>query len=210
MWLCKNVRHEGSTVHFVIPDGDMALSGIKQGDQISSINGEKRPESGLTLSAWVNKYGGDVESFLPCTVQLRRPVVAALPVAVQEQQQQRLGQLIAVFSPFVEKVLKQIHPNLTISEPSKTYVIGYLEHVVEMVFDHMLRTGSSSSLTITPIVLNEAAKSILPGALSKHAISEMCKASSKLKNSVNSVVVPWPVRAGLEFDFPFSVVSLFP
>jgi hypothetical protein len=212
-WLYANIRHEDGTVHFVIPDGDMALSGIKEGDQIVSINGEKRPsdESGLNLSAWIKKYGGEkkkIESFLPCTIQLRRPVVVVLPVAVQEQQQQRLGQLITVFSPFVEKVLKQIHPNLTMSEPSKTYVIGYLEHVVEMLFDRMLRTGSSSSLTITPIVLNEAAKSILPGELSKHAIQEMNKASGKFKNSVNSAgQVPPPVRAGLQFDFPLSAVS---
>ncbi|XP_060951656.1 histone H2B 1/2-like [Limanda limanda] len=89
-----------------------------------------------------------------------------------------------VYSNYVHKVLKQVHPNTSIS----TKAMGIMNSFVSDIFERI--AGEASHLaqynkrsTITSREIQTAVRLLLPGELAKHAVSEGTKAVTKYTSS---------------------------
>ena len=88
------------------------------------------------------------------------------------------------YSVYVYKVLKQVHPDTSISSKA----VGIMNSFVNDIFERI--TGEASRLahyskcsTITSREIQTAMCLLLPGELAKHAVSEGTKAVTKYTSS---------------------------
>ena len=88
------------------------------------------------------------------------------------------------YSVFVYKVLKQVHPDTSISSKA----MGIMNSFVKDIFEHI--TGEASRLAcynkrsaITSREIQTAVRLLLPGELAKHAMSKGTKAVTKYTSS---------------------------
>lgn len=88
------------------------------------------------------------------------------------------------YSSYIFRVLKQCHPDMSISRKAMSIMNSFVNDIFE-------RTASESSKlaaynkrsTITSREIQTAVRLILPGELSKHAVSEATKATAKYNGS---------------------------
>ncbi|KAI4490818.1 hypothetical protein M0804_003762 [Polistes exclamans] len=88
------------------------------------------------------------------------------------------------YAIYIYKVLKQVHPDTGISSKA----MGIMNSFVNDVFDRIAAESSKLALynhrsTITSREVQTAVRLILPGELSKHAVSEGTKAVTKYTGS---------------------------
>lgn len=81
---------------------------------------------------------------------------------------------------YIYKVLKQVHPNTGISRKA----MGIMNSFINDIFERIATEASHLALyskrsTLSSREIHTAVKLLLPGELSKHAISEGTKAVSK-------------------------------
>lgn len=90
------------------------------------------------------------------------------------------------FNTYIFKVLKQVHPDTRISSQSTRQLSSLLEllaiKISEIAHSLTMRYGKQ---TITSREIQSAVKLIMPGQLSKHAVSEGTKAVTKYNASVS-------------------------
>ena len=75
------------------------------------------------------------------------------------------------------KVLKQVHPDTSISSK----IMGIMNSFVNDIFEHIASEAPAS--TITSCEVQTAVRLLLPGELAKHAVSEGTKAVTKYTSS---------------------------
>lgn len=88
------------------------------------------------------------------------------------------------YSIYIFKVLKQVHPDTGISSKA----MGIMNSFINDIFDQLGAEATRLShynkkLTITSREIQTAVRLLLPGELSKHAISEGTKAVTKYTSS---------------------------
>ena len=81
---------------------------------------------------------------------------------------------------YIYKVLKQVHPDMGISSKAMGILNSFVNDIFERIASEASRLAQySKKSTLSSREVQTAVKLLLPGELSKHAISEGTKAVSK-------------------------------
>lgn len=81
---------------------------------------------------------------------------------------------------YIFKVLKQVHPDMGISSKAMGILNSFVNDIFERIASEASRLAQySKKSTLSSREVQTAVKLLLPGELSKHAISEGTKAVSK-------------------------------
>ena len=88
------------------------------------------------------------------------------------------------YSTYVYKVLKQVHPDTGISNKAMAIMNSFVGDIFERIANESSKLASyNKKSTITSREIQTAVRLILPGELSKHAVSEGTKAVTKFTSS---------------------------
>ncbi|NXT63306.1 H2B1A protein, partial [Chaetops frenatus] len=89
-----------------------------------------------------------------------------------------------VFSVYIYKVLKQVHPDLGISSKAMSIMNSFVNDMFEqLALEASHLAQYSQRATISSREVQTAARLLLPGELAKHAVSEGTKAVTKYTSS---------------------------
>ncbi|NWZ88041.1 H2B1A protein, partial [Poecile atricapillus] len=89
-----------------------------------------------------------------------------------------------VFSVYIYKVLKQVHPDLAISSKAMSIMNSFVNDMFEHLASEASRLAQySHRATISSREVQAAVRLLLPGQLAQHAVSEGTKAVSKYTSS---------------------------
>lgn len=84
------------------------------------------------------------------------------------------------YSVYIYKVLKQVHPNTGISSKAMSIMNSFVSDLFERLASEASKLSNySNTKTLTSREIQTAVRLILPGELSKHAVSEGTKAVTK-------------------------------
>ncbi|KLO13535.1 histone H2B [Schizopora paradoxa] len=84
------------------------------------------------------------------------------------------------YSSYIYKVLKQVHPDTGISNKAMAILNSFVNDIFERIATEASKLASySKKSTISSREIQTAVRLILPGELSKHAISEGTKSVTK-------------------------------
>jgi len=84
------------------------------------------------------------------------------------------------YSSYIYKVLKQVHPDTGISNKAMAILNSFVNDIFERIAEEASRLSQySKKSTISSREIQTAVRLILPGELSKHAISEGTKSVTK-------------------------------
>ena len=90
------------------------------------------------------------------------------------------------FHIFIHRVLKQVHPNQGISKVAMTIMNSFACDMFErLASESATLLKYSSAKTMSARALQTAVRLLLPGELSKHAISEGTKAVTKYNSALS-------------------------
>lgn len=87
---------------------------------------------------------------------------------------------IETYSSYIYKVLKQVHPDVGISKRAMSIMNSFVNDTFERLAEeavHLARYNRKATLTSREI--QTSVRLLLPGELSKHAVSEGTKAVTK-------------------------------
>lgn len=88
------------------------------------------------------------------------------------------------YSTYIYKVLKQVHPDTGISNKAMAILNSFVNDIFERIASEASKLASySKKSTISSREIQTAVRLILPGELSKHAISEGTKSVTKFSSS---------------------------
>ena len=84
------------------------------------------------------------------------------------------------YSPYIFKVLRQVHPDTGISNKGMLIMNSFVNDIFDRISGEAGKLVSySKSKTLTSREIQTAIRLILPGELAKHAVSEGTKAVTK-------------------------------
>ncbi|KAM0752426.1 histone-fold-containing protein [Meredithblackwellia eburnea MCA 4105] len=88
------------------------------------------------------------------------------------------------YSTYIYKVLKQVHPDTGISNKAMLILNSFVNDIFERIAGEASKLASyNKKSTISSREIQTSVRLILPGELSKHAISEGTKAVTKFSSS---------------------------
>ncbi|KIY70519.1 histone-fold-containing protein [Cylindrobasidium torrendii FP15055 ss-10] len=88
------------------------------------------------------------------------------------------------YSSYIYKVLKQVHPDTGISNKAMAILNSFVNDIFERIATEASKLASySKKSTISSREIQTSVRLILPGELSKHAISEGTKSVTKYSSS---------------------------
>ncbi|KNH04281.1 hypothetical protein XU18_0685 [Perkinsela sp. CCAP 1560/4] len=94
---------------------------------------------------------------------------------------------ISTWSTYVHRVLKEVHPNLGVTTKGMKIMNSFAEDMFDRIHLEAIAVSKlSKSKTLSARELQTSARLLLPGELSKHAMSEGTKAVAKYSASVAS------------------------
>mmetsp|Transcript_16662 Transcript_16662/g.47516 ORF Transcript_16662/g.47516 Transcript_16662/m.47516 type:complete len:120 (-) Transcript_16662:114-473(-) len=107
-----------------------------------------------------------------------------MPPATDKEAPKRTKKRTQSYSSYIFKVLKQVHPKLRISKQA----MSVMESCVTDTFERLATEASklsrlSKKETMSSREVQSAVRLVFPGELSKHAVSEGCKAVMKYNSS---------------------------
>merc|ERR1719446_854910 len=84
------------------------------------------------------------------------------------------------YTSYIYKVLKQVHPKMRISKQAMSIMESCVNDTFERIAQEASRLSRLSKRdTMSSREIQSAVRLVLPGELSKHAVSEGCKAVMK-------------------------------
>ena len=90
------------------------------------------------------------------------------------------------YSSYIYKVLKQVHPDTGISRRAMSIMNSFVNDTFERVASEAIRLARyNKKKTLTSREIQTGVRLMLPGELSKHAVSEGTKAVTKYTSSLN-------------------------
>ena len=124
----------------------------------------------------------------------KAPAKAAKPAAVPkaaeaggEEKKKRKGGVKKrkeSYASYIFKVLKQVHPDTGISNKAMSIMNSFVNDIFERIAQEASKLSSyNQRSTISSREVQTAVRLILPGELSKHAVSEGTKAVTKYTSS---------------------------
>jgi len=88
------------------------------------------------------------------------------------------------YSSYIYKVLKQVHPDKSISKKAMSIMNSFINDIFEKICAEAARlVRYTKKSTLSSREIQSAVRLLLPGELAKHAISEGTKAVSKYSTS---------------------------
>jgi histone H3/H4 len=100
------------------------------------------------------------------------------------QARRRTKKPTETFNTYIYRVLKQVHPDMGISQKSMSIMNAFVHDIFERIAREASRLTSYNKLqTISSREIQTSVRLTLPGELAKHAISEGTKAVSKFRSS---------------------------
>ena len=88
------------------------------------------------------------------------------------------------YSSYIFKVLRQVHPDTSISRKAMSIMNSFVNDIFERVAHEASKLSAyNKRSTITSREIQTAVRLILPGELAKHAVSEATKAVTKYESS---------------------------
>lgn len=89
------------------------------------------------------------------------------------------------YSVYIHRVLKQVHPDLSISNKSMNIMNSFVEDLFDRIADEAAKLSNlgGKGKTISNRAIQSAVRLVLPDELARHAISEGTKALHKFSNS---------------------------
>ena len=112
--------------------------------------------------------------------------LAKMDVSLRLGQRRKLNLLPVLSNGLFKKVLKQVHPNLGISQKAMSIMESFCHDLFERIASEAARLARyNKKAIIQPRDIQTAVKLILGGELAKHAVSEATKALSKYEASRN-------------------------
>lgn len=88
------------------------------------------------------------------------------------------------FALYIYKVLKQVHPETGVSKKSMSIMNSFINDIFDRLADEAVRLiRYNKKRTLSSREIQTAVRLLLPGELSKHAVSEGTKAVSKYTTS---------------------------
>ncbi|TPX30216.1 hypothetical protein SmJEL517_g03526 [Synchytrium microbalum] len=88
------------------------------------------------------------------------------------------------YSTYIYKVLKQVHPDTGISNKAMSIMNSFVNDIFERIATEASKLASyNKRSTISSREIQTSVRLILPGELSKHAVSEGTKAVTKYQSS---------------------------
>ena len=91
------------------------------------------------------------------------------------------------YQTYIHKVLKQVHPEIGVSKKSMSIMNSFIADIFQRIAGEAGKLASyNSKATLSSREIQTACKLVLPGELSKHAVSEGTKAVTKFLGSSQS------------------------
>jgi histone H2B len=88
------------------------------------------------------------------------------------------------FNTYIYKVLKQVHPEIGISNKAMSIMNSFVNDIFERVAEEASRLAAyNKRSTISSREIQTSVRLILPGELAKHAVSEGTKAVTKYQST---------------------------
>ncbi|KAI9510298.1 histone-fold-containing protein [Russula earlei] len=108
---------------------------------------------------------------------------AAKKTASEEKKKRRKVRK-ETYSSYIYKVLKQVHPDTGISNKAMAILNSFVNDIFERIATEASKLAAySKKSTISSREIQTAVRLILPGELSKHAISEGTKSVTKFSSA---------------------------
>ncbi|WVR04963.1 histone H2B [Kwoniella sp. DSM 27419] len=109
---------------------------------------------------------------------------AKTSAAPKDGAKKRSKKRVESYSSYIYKVLKQVHPDTGISNKAMAILNSFVSDIFERIASEASKLASyNHRSTISSREIQTAVRLILPGELSKHAISEGTKAVTKYSSS---------------------------
>ncbi|KAL8293082.1 hypothetical protein RQP46_000776 [Phenoliferia psychrophenolica] len=135
---------------------------------------EKKPASTASKAPASKKPAGKAPA---------KKAVKKTPAADGEKKKKRKTRK-ETYSTYVYKVLKQVHPDTGISNKAMLILNSFVNDIFERIAGEASKLASyNKKSTISSREIQTSVRLILPGELSKHAISEGTKAVTKFSSS---------------------------
>nr|7WLR_D Chain D, Histone H2B [Komagataella pastoris]7WLR_H Chain H, Histone H2B [Komagataella pastoris] len=91
------------------------------------------------------------------------------------------------YASYIYKVLKQTHPDTGISQKAMSIMNSFVNDIFERIASEASKLASyNKKSTISAREIQTAVRLILPGELSKHAVSEGTRAVTKYTSSTQA------------------------
>jgi histone H2B len=120
----------------------------------------------------------------PFGLAKKKVMGAKRPIARRRRKVSAPGIFGAKWNTYVYKVLKQVHPDTTMSKQAMALMDSFCNDIFERIADEALNLGDiNGKKTITSREIQTAVRLELPGELAKHAVSEGTKAVTKFTAS---------------------------
>ena len=88
------------------------------------------------------------------------------------------------YSSYIYKVLKQVHPNTGISKRGMSILNSFINDIFERIaLESSKLSRYTKKATLSSREIQTAVRLLLPGELSKHAVSEGTKAVTKFQSN---------------------------
>jgi histone H2B len=96
----------------------------------------------------------------------------------------RHAKRVESYSSYIYKVLKQVHPNTGISKRGMSILNSFINDIFERIaLESSKLSRFTKKATLSSREIQTAVRLLLPGELSKHAVSEGTKAVTKFTSS---------------------------
>ena len=96
----------------------------------------------------------------------------------------RSSKRVESYSSYIYKVLKQVHPNTGISKRGMSILNSFINDIFERIaLESSKLSRYTKKATLSSREIQTAVRLLLPGELSKHAVSEGTKAVTKFTSS---------------------------
>ena len=119
----------------------------------------------------------------PC-MTTGKTIALTLPLGPEEGRKKRKHSRKESYSVYVYKVLKQVHPDTSISSKAMGIMNSFVNDIFERIAGEASRLAYDNKCsTITSREIQTAVRLPLPGELAKHAMSEGTKAVTKYTSS---------------------------
>mmetsp|Transcript_142471 Transcript_142471/g.443039 ORF Transcript_142471/g.443039 Transcript_142471/m.443039 type:complete len:120 (+) Transcript_142471:78-437(+) len=110
-----------------------------------------------------------------------------MPPSLEKEGPKRKTKRKESYSSYIFKVLKQVHPKLRISKQAMMVMESCVSDTFERLAQEANRLGRMSKKeTMTSREVQSAVRLVFSGELSKHAVSEGCKAVMKYNSGWDS------------------------
>lgn len=146
--------------------------------EISTNNGKREHNCSLHLLYWLFNFK------MPPSSDEEPKTTKKIEKKTSDGKKKKLRRRRESFGLYIYKVLKQVHPDTGISSKAMGIMNSFVNDIFERIATEASRLAQyGKKSTLSSREIQTAVKLLLPGELSKHAISEGTKAVSKYTNS---------------------------